>query len=120
MRHEVPVTARGSGTGNYGQAVPLHGGVVLDLQRMDQIEQISADGVAVMPARRAARGARGRGAQVWMGASLLSIDRGQGVGWQAFLEEALAASVRLLMAVCAISTLCARSRLSPWKPSLAC
>ncbi len=61
--HEIPVTARGSGTGNYGQAVPLHGGVVLDLQRMDQIEGIAADGVAAMPARCAARGARGRGAQ---------------------------------------------------------
>jgi FAD/FMN-containing dehydrogenase len=44
--HDIPVTARGSGTGNYGQAVPLHGGVVLDLQRMDQIEEITADGVA--------------------------------------------------------------------------
>ncbi|MGW1025323.1 FAD-binding oxidoreductase [Streptomyces sp. NPDC002577] len=30
-RHRVPVTARGKGTGNYGQAIPLHGGVVLDL-----------------------------------------------------------------------------------------
>ena len=45
--HEVPVTARGAGTGNYGQAVPLHGGVVLDLARMDHIESISSDGVAV-------------------------------------------------------------------------
>ena len=45
--HDVPVTARGAGTGNYGQAVPLHGGVVLDLARMDRIEQITPDGVAV-------------------------------------------------------------------------
>jgi FAD/FMN-containing dehydrogenase len=45
--HEIPVTVRGSGTGNYGQAVPLQGGVVLDLQRMDLIEAIDAQGIAV-------------------------------------------------------------------------
>src|SRR5580658_3284381 len=45
--HDLPVTARGAGTGNYGQAVPLHGGVVLDLARMDRIEQILPEGVAV-------------------------------------------------------------------------
>ena len=45
--NDIPVTARGAGTGNYGQAVPLHGGVLLDLSRMDQIESIGADGVAV-------------------------------------------------------------------------
>src|SRR5271170_2701302 len=38
--HDLPVTARGAGTGNYGQAVPLRGGVVLDLALMDQIEAI--------------------------------------------------------------------------------
>jgi FAD/FMN-containing dehydrogenase len=45
--HDIPVTARGAGTGNYGQAVPLDRGVVLDLSRMDEIESISSDGVAV-------------------------------------------------------------------------
>jgi FAD/FMN-containing dehydrogenase len=45
--NNLPVTARGAGTGNYGQAVPLQGGVVLDLARMDRIEKILADGVAV-------------------------------------------------------------------------
>jgi FAD/FMN-containing dehydrogenase len=43
----VPVTTRGAGTGNYGQAVPLHGGVVLDLVNMDHIEAITPDGVAI-------------------------------------------------------------------------
>src|SRR5258707_7569973 len=42
--HEIPVTARGAGTGNYGQAVSLHGSVVLDLARMDRIEQILPEG----------------------------------------------------------------------------
>ena len=45
--HDLPVTVRGAGTGNYGQAVPLHGGVVLDLARLDRIDAIQQDGVAV-------------------------------------------------------------------------
>src|SRR5208283_579036 len=44
---DVPVTVRGAGTGNYGQAVPLQRGVILDLSKMDLIEQILPEGVAV-------------------------------------------------------------------------
>jgi FAD/FMN-containing dehydrogenase len=43
----VPVTVRGAGTGNYGQCVPLEGGIVLDLSLMDNLEEITEDGVAV-------------------------------------------------------------------------
>ena len=45
--HDVPVTVRGAGTGNYGQCVPLEGGIVLDLSLMDKLEEITSDGVAV-------------------------------------------------------------------------
>ncbi|MDF2958726.1 MAG: FAD-linked oxidase [Paenibacillus sp.] len=44
-RYRIPVTVRGAGTGNYGQAVPLEGGIVMDLSRMDQILEIG-DGFA--------------------------------------------------------------------------
>ena len=44
---KIPVTARGAGTGNYGQAIPLEGGVVLDLSLVDTIDEITADGVAI-------------------------------------------------------------------------
>lgn len=30
-RDSIPITVRGSGTGNYGQSIPLHGGVILDM-----------------------------------------------------------------------------------------
>ena len=36
-RESVPITLRGSGTGNYGQCVPLHGGVVIDLSAYNQL-----------------------------------------------------------------------------------
>lgn len=40
----IPVTTRGAGTGNYGQAIPLHGGIVLDFANFNKIYEIK-DGV---------------------------------------------------------------------------
>ncbi|MES0129870.1 FAD-binding oxidoreductase [Mesorhizobium sp. M0029] len=48
-RHGVPVTPRGSGTGNYGQAMPLSGGVVLNLAEMNEIKAIAPGRVVTGP-----------------------------------------------------------------------
>ena len=37
----IPVTPRGSGTGNYGQAMPLDGGIVLNLAEMTAIAEVA-------------------------------------------------------------------------------
>jgi len=36
----IPVTPRGTGTGNYGQAMPLSGGVLLDLAGFNKVKRI--------------------------------------------------------------------------------
>ncbi|MBU1305882.1 MAG: FAD-binding protein, partial [Alphaproteobacteria bacterium] len=35
-KHGVAITPRGAGTGNYGQAMPLSGGAMLNLMNMDK------------------------------------------------------------------------------------
>jgi FAD binding domain len=37
-RHRIPLTVRGGATGNYGQCVPMEGGVVLDMVAFNAIE----------------------------------------------------------------------------------
>jgi FAD/FMN-containing dehydrogenase len=47
--HDVPVTARGAGTGNYGQAMPLSGGIVLNMAKMNRVKQILPGRVITEP-----------------------------------------------------------------------
>jgi len=42
--HRLPLTPRGAATGNYGQAMPLFGGVLVDLRKLDKVLWIK-DGV---------------------------------------------------------------------------
>ncbi len=48
-RRGIPVTPRGTGTGNYGQAMPLSGGVVLSLAEMNEIRLIAPGRVVTGP-----------------------------------------------------------------------
>ena len=68
-RHGVPVTPRGKGTGNYGQGIPMHGGLVLDMSRARAIVTvqdglITAEAGATMNALEQA--ANRAGQQLWM------------------------------------------------------
>ena len=51
LAHElgIPVTPRGSGTGNYGQAMPLAGGIVLNLADMKGVSSIGPGRVVSGP-----------------------------------------------------------------------
>ncbi|WP_349369208.1 FAD-binding oxidoreductase [Salinarimonas sp.] len=45
----IPVTPRGTGTGNYGQAMPLSGGIVLDLSLFNEVREIHLGRVVAEP-----------------------------------------------------------------------
>lgn len=66
VKHRIPLTPRGAGTGNYGQAVPLSKGVVLDMTAMSRIILSQPGRVRVEP-----------------GARLVDIDRAlEPAGWE--------------------------------------
>lgn len=46
-QHDVPVTVRGGGTGNYGQAMPLKGGLILDMRHLTGITALGEDSVTL-------------------------------------------------------------------------
>jgi FAD/FMN-containing dehydrogenase len=48
-RFRIPVTPRGAGTGNYGQAMPLSGGIVLNLAEMNKVKSIKRGRVVTEP-----------------------------------------------------------------------
>jgi FAD/FMN-containing dehydrogenase len=50
----VPITVRGGGTGNYGQCMPLRGGVVLEVDKLDQVVWLQPDRVRVQTGHRIA------------------------------------------------------------------
>lgn len=54
VKYKIPLTARGAGTGNYGQCVPLHGGIILDVSNMQQVRWIKPGIACVEPGAKLA------------------------------------------------------------------
>lgn len=66
VQHKVPLTVRGGGTGNYGQSVPLEGGVILETTKMQEIRWVQPGLACVEP-----------------GVKLATLDRkAQEIGWE--------------------------------------
>ncbi len=66
VKYKIPLVVRGAGTGNYGQCVPLAGGAILDMTRMQEICWMKP-GVA----------------RVQAGAKLAAIDKkAREIGWE--------------------------------------
>ncbi|MED4206378.1 FAD-binding oxidoreductase [Neobacillus mesonae] len=49
VQNKIPVTVRGAGTGNYGQIIPMDGGILIDTTRMNRIIQIEDGSIRVEP-----------------------------------------------------------------------
>jgi FAD/FMN-containing dehydrogenase len=54
VAHRIPLTVRGAGTGNYGQCVPLEGGVILDMSKMQAVKWIKPGLACVEPGAKLA------------------------------------------------------------------
>ena len=66
VNYRIPLTVRGAGTGNYGQCIPLDGGIILDLSQLNQILDLKPGLI-----------------RVESGVKMASIDKkSQEIGWE--------------------------------------
>ncbi len=104
-RERIPITLRGAGTGNYGQCVPLQGGIVLSTHRFGRILDFDNGVIRVEPGSRMGqieRYARERGWELrcypstWATAAIAGFVGGgfggvgsirHGVLWDGFLKS---------------------------------
>ncbi|MFI5954471.1 FAD-binding oxidoreductase [Cryptosporangium sp. NPDC051539] len=79
----VPITPRGAGTGNYGQATPFAGGAVLDLRRCNRVLEVGDGFVRVEPGAKLTdvdTAVRETGQDLWMFPSTKGSTAGGFVG----------------------------------------
>ncbi len=112
---------RGAGTGNYGQAMPLSGGIVLNLAAMNKIKGIHpgrviwrSAGIVIAELDRRDKGA------FRPGPSLSSLDRADGDHRRLHRRRFRRRWLDYLGRVARYRQLSCGSASSPWRPSRAC
>lgn len=66
VKERISLTVRGAGTGNYGQCIPLKGGIILDTSKMNQILSLKPGIACVQP-----------------GVKMAAFDKqARGIGWE--------------------------------------
>jgi len=77
----IPITPRGGGTGNYGQGVPMSGGIMINTKRMNQSIEITAEHAAVecgMSLWHVEKAARSQGGELKMFPSTITTSSAAG------------------------------------------
>lgn len=65
VKHRIPITARGGGTANYGQSVPLEGGILLDMTGFSGVVAIKEGSVRALSGTNMAEMDEAARAQGW-------------------------------------------------------
>ena len=107
----VPVTPRGAGTGNYGQAMPLAGGIVLDLAEHERgHDDRAGPRRGASPARCSPTSTARRGAHSGAGAAAAPLDLQHGVDRRLHRRRLGRRRLDHAGAACATSAICMRLR----------
>ncbi len=108
-QHQLPLTLRGSATGNYGQLVPLEGGLLVDMTGLNQIVALGNGTVRAQAGIRLAD-IENRRPPDGLGAALYAVDLSTGEPGRSLRRRVSAASAPSTMGRWLRPAMCSASK----------